>query len=217
MLNNTVILIDFDGTITSEDTNDKLVEVFSNEDVERFMKENDEREMTYIQYMDKLFSKLKITEDEYLRFILNEIEISRGFTEFYEKAKNKNIPIAIISGGFSNGIIPFLKKHGINDAEIYANNLNFQGNNIYLDFHHNRASKCCHIGYCGNCKTLHVNNFRKRFANIIFIGDGITDEPVASLADTVFAKDGLMEYCKEHEIKAIPWNDFCDIENIVFK
>ena len=217
MLKETAIFIDFDGTITSEDTNDKLVEVFSNEEVVKFMKENDEREMTYIEYMDKLFSKLKIREEEYLEFILNEIKLSKGFLEFYENAKNLNIPIAIISGGFSNGIIPFLKKHGIDDAEIYSNHLNFQGNNVSLNFYHERDPKCCNIGYCGNCKTIHVNQFRKRYKKIIFIGDGITDEPVASKADIVFAKDGLLDYCKENHIEYIAWNDFNDIGNIVFK
>ena len=217
MLENVAILIDFDGTITTEDTNDKLVEVFSNEEIIKFMEENNEREMTYIAYMDKLFSKLRITEEEYLEFILNEIELSKGFVEFYEEAKKLKIPIAIISGGFSNGIIPFFQQYGIDDAEIYSNHLNFQGNNVSLDFYHKRDPKCCHFGYCGNCKTIHVNEFRKKYEKIIFIGDGITDEPVASQADIVFAKDGLLDYCKEHNIGAIPWNDFDDIGSIVFK
>lgn len=217
MLKNLAILIDFDGTITTEDTNDKLVQVFSNEEIEKFMKENDEREMTYIGYMDKLFSKLRIREEEYLKFILNEIELSPGFIEFYNEAKKANIPIAIISGGFSNGIIPFFKKHGIDDVEVYANSLNFQGNIISLDFYHKRYPNCCHMGHCGNCKTIHINNFKERYEKVIFIGDGITDEPVASQADIVFAKDGLLAYCKEQDIEAIPWNDFFDIGNIVFK
>lgn len=216
MLNNTAILIDFDGTITTEDTNDKLIKVFTNKKIGKFQRLNNEREMTYVEYMDNLFSKLKITEEEYLEFILNEIELSNGFIEFYEEAKKLNIPIAIISGGFSNGIIPFLKKHGIGDVEIYSNHLNFEDDNISIDFYHNRDPKCCHIGYCGNCKTIHVNEFREKHENIIFIGDGITDEPVASQANIVFAKDGLLDYCKEHDIDAIPWNDFFDIKNEVF-
>lgn len=216
-LKNAAILIDFDGTITTEDTNDKLVRVFWNDKVEEFYKNNDEKDMTYVDFMDTLFSKLKISEEEYLNFILNDIEISPGFIEFYKRAKQLNIPISIISGGFINGIVPFLDKHGINDIEILANKLNFNGENITVDFYHNRDKDCCSIGYCGNCKRKHVKEFKKDHQEIIFIGDGITDEPVASKADLVFAKDGLLEYCNNNNICCIAWKDFFDIERILFK
>lgn len=216
-LNDLAILIDFDGTITTKDTNDKLVEYFCNDDVEEYLMKNNEEDMSYVEFMDGLFSNLKISEEEYLDFILNEIEISRGFVEFYEKAKSLHIPIAVISGGFSNGIIPFLEKHGVYDIEIYSNSLNFKGKDISIDFYHNRDSKCCHIGLCGNCKIKHIKEFKEKYRNIVFIGDGITDEPIANKADIVFAKDRLLDYCKEHGIDCIPWDDFLDINRLIFK
>lgn len=214
-LNDSVILIDFDGTITTEDTNDKLAVEFSNPEVEQFQRENNEREMTYVEYMDNLFSKLKMTEEEYLDFILNEIELTQGFIEFHEKIKKANIHCAIISGGFSNGILPLLNKYGIDDIEVRANKLNFDGKDLSLEFYHNRNPKCCTIGLCGNCKTKHINEFRERYKNIIFIGDGITDEPVASKADIVFAKDTLLDYCNENNLNCLVWDDFFDIDSIL--
>lgn len=216
-LNSAAILIDFDGTITTEDSNDKLVEYFWNDEIEQFYKENNERDMTYVDFMDSLFSKLKITEEKYLDFMLNEIDLAEGFIEFYQKTKELNIPCAIISGGFNNGIIAFLKKYGIEDIEIYANTLNFNGEDITLDFYHNRDPKCCHIGYCGNCKIRHVNEFKKKYGEVIFIGDGITDEPIANRADIVFAKDGLLDFCNKNKIDCIPWNDFFNIKRIIFE
>ncbi len=78
-LKDIAILVDFDGTITREDTNDKLVDYFWNKDIEKFLMENNERDMKYVDFMDELFSNIKITEEEYLDFILNEIEITDGF------------------------------------------------------------------------------------------------------------------------------------------
>ena len=216
-IDKTAILVDFDGTITTEDTNDKLIEYFSNTAVEEFLKNNNERDMTYVDFMDQLFSKLRISEKEYLDFILNEIEISNGFIEFYKQSKELNIPVAIISGGFRNGIVPFLNKYGIDDMKIFANSLKFNKEDMSIEFYHSRDPKCCHIGYCGNCKTKHISYFRNKFQNIIFIGDGITDEPVASQADIVFAKDSLLEYCKEHRIDYIRWEDFIDISKIILR
>ena len=65
-------------------------------------------------------SKVKITEEDYINFILNEIQLADGFYEFYLKARKLNIPLAVVSGGFENGIRPFLKKHGIEEVEILA-------------------------------------------------------------------------------------------------
>ena len=216
-IENTAILVDFDGTITSEDTNDKLIDYFWNDEVGEFLKQNNERDMTYVEFMDTLFSKLKITEERYLDFILNDIEITDGFMEFYSQLGDLGIPIVVISGGFTNGIMPFVKKHGIDEIEVYANSLRFEKENLAIDFYHNRNPRCCHIGYCGNCKTIHLNEFRRRYRQIIFIGDGITDEPVASKADIVFAKDKLLEYCNQHRIDCIPWEDFIDIRKIILK
>ena len=216
-LKDIAILVDFDGTITREDTNDKLVDYFWNKDIEKFLMENNERDMKYVDFMDELFSNIKITEEEYLDFILNEIEITDGFLEFYKKIEEHNIPIAIISGGFDNGIVPFLKKRGIEGIQIYANHLNFNGEDITVDYFHNRDPKCCHIGFCGNCKITHVEEFREKYKKVLFIGDGITDEPIANRADIVFAKDGLLKYCKEHDLDCISWEDFFDVEKIIFK
>lgn len=216
-LGDIAILIDFDGTITTEDTNDKLVEDYWNDDIEKFFRENNERDMKYVEFMDGLFSKIRITEKEYLDFILNEIEMADGFLEFYRKIEKYNIPVAIISGGFDNGIVAFLKKYGIEDIQVYANHLNFNGDSITIDYFHKRDPKCCHIGLCGNCKISHVREFKERYEKVLFIGDGITDEPIASRADIVFAKDGLLRYCKDHDLDCIPWKDFFDIEEILFK
>ncbi|MGN9165917.1 MtnX-like HAD-IB family phosphatase [Tissierellaceae bacterium HCP3S3_D8] len=215
-LKNIAILIDFDGTITIEDTNDKLVEDYWNSDIEEFFMKNNERDMKYVEFMDGLFSNIKITEEEYLDFILSEIDMTRGFLEFYKKVREYNIPIAIISGGFDNGILPFLKKHGIEDVQIYANHLNFNGDNLTIDYFHDRNPECCHIGLCGNCKITHVKEFKERYKKVLFIGDGITDEPIANRADIVFAKEGLLKYCKEHDLDCISWEDFFDVERILF-
>src|SRR5699024_9434105 len=142
------------------------------------------------QYRD-----IGITEEEYTSFMLNKIEISKGFEEFYENIKRHNIPFAIISGGFNNGIIPFLKKHGINDIDVYANSINF-GDEVTLEYYHN-TSDCCKLGACGNCKIKHYENYKEEDNIVIFIGDGVTDRAVAGVADIVFAKDGLLDYCKD--------------------
>lgn len=208
------LLIDFDGTITTTDTNDQLVYNHMNDKIRDLLTK--EEDMNYIEFVDSLLDEVKITEEDYMEFILSDIGISKGFKEFYENAKSNNLPIAIVSGGFHNGIIPFLEKFGIRDIDVYANSLTFSGKDITVTYHDGNNTDCCDMGPCGNCKIQHYKKLKEQGYKVIFIGDGITDQSVAREADVVFAKDGLETFCKENGIEYIPWIDFQDINRIIF-
>lgn len=212
-LDKIAILIDFDGTITRKDSNDLLVEKLLSDRSEEVSQR--EEDLNFMDFFSSLFNEIKITEEEYLEFILREVELAKGFYEFYKKAKSMNIPLAVVSGGFVNGIVPFLNKYNVEDMEVYANKLNFEGDTITIEYYHNIA-ECCHIGSCGNCKVLHYEKYKKDNYKVIFIGDGITDRSVAGKAEIVFAKDGLLKYCNENNIDCITWEDFDDISRIIF-
>lgn len=214
--NELAILVDFDGTITTEDTNNKLVEVYGNETTNRLRKEFREGKLNFPDYFQGEMSELRLTEDEYINFLLEKIEISPGFLEFYKNVKEKGVRIGIISGGFRNGIIPFLKKHGIDDIEIFSNKLIFDGNKPYIKFADGQDLKCCDKGPCGNCKIKHYNRYKKDAKKVIFIGDGTTDMPVAEVAEIVFAKDSLAKYLDKKGIDYIFYKDFRDINKLVF-
>ena len=157
-----------------------------------------------------------IKKEQYLDMILNEVELSPVFIEFYNKTKEKSIPWGVVSGGFRTGIVPFLEKHGIEDIDIYANDLIFNEDYLEIKFKDGEEQDCCDYGPCGNCKIGLYERFKKKYDTVIFIGDGITDKPVANIADIVFAKDSLLDYVEEKRIDHIPWDDFNDINRILF-
>ncbi|HLR35075.1 MAG TPA: MtnX-like HAD-IB family phosphatase [Tissierellales bacterium] len=205
------ILADFDGTITEIDTNLKLISTFAEEKHEEIRELYNEGKMDLLSSIRLQYKYIKLTEEEYIDFILNEINITEGFVEFYKNIKNKNIPFAIVSGGFENGIKPFLNKYGIYDAEIYANKFIFNDKDMEVKFY-DEKQKCKYSKEpCGNCKVKHYENYKKDNEQVIFIGDGWTDRCVAHEADIIFAKEGLLDYCKENNIDCIPWENFNDI------
>ncbi len=216
-LNRSAILIDFDGTITTEDTNDKIFKVYGSKNRDEIRAKFKEDKLSFPQYFQTVMGKVRLTEEEYKRFLLEEIELSPGFLEFYKKAKERSIKIGIISGGFENGIIPFLEKYGIDDIDIFANKLVFQGDRPSIEFLDGQDTQCCPKGPCGNCKIKHYYEYKEENKNIIFIGDGLTDMPVANLAEIVFAKDSLATYLDEKDIPYIAYEDFNDINKILFK
>jgi 2-hydroxy-3-keto-5-methylthiopentenyl-1-phosphate phosphatase len=215
-LKDVAILVDFDGTITTKDTNDILVRKYGNEKVRELNNKYNQGKIDLIDLFNGVFSEIKLTEKEYIDFILNGFELSDGFIEFYRQVKSYNIPFAIVSGGFDNGIIPLLKKHGIEDVTILSNHLIFNGQDITVRFH-DKDLNCCEYGPCGNCKVNHYRNFKEKYKDAIYIGDGSTDKKVANIASLVFAKDTLLKYCISNGISHIPWNDFNDINRILFE
>ncbi len=213
VLGNIAILVDFDGTITSKDTNVLLVKRYMNDAIKHLLEIRDK--LNYMEYLDLLFKEIKISEKEYINLILERVQIAEGFIDFYNNIKNNNIPFAILSGGFDNAIIPLLGKYDIKDINVYANTLKFDGCNITVNYFHGDVN-CCDMGPCGNCKVKHFEKFKEDNYKVIFIGDGFTDRAIAEKADIVFAKDGLLKYCSENDINCIEWTDFNDINKVIF-
>lgn len=217
-LKNFAILVDFDGTITTVDTNDKLTQVYGNNVIPKLWQSYNEGEIDFLTLIDLQFREFKLTEEEYTNFILTEFDLTEGFIEFYKNIEKNHIPFAVVSGGFHNGIVPFLNKYGIEDVDIFANSFIFNGNNMRAKIYDEGDTiDCSGYGPCGNCKVRHYNRYKEKYETVIFIGDGTTDQCVAQIADVIFAKDKLLDYCKRNQIECRPWEDFNDINKIIFK
>lgn len=213
-LEKTIILSDFDGTITTFDTNIRLFDKYGDEKIVKPTREKyysgelDLKALTKIQ-----FKHLDMSEREYLDYILTDIRLSPGFESFYSMLQKKGIPFKIVSGGFSNGIEAFMKKHGFEEIPIYSNELIFNGKDIqvkYYDEEHFRD--IIHSNSYIDCKVEIVNNYKKEYEHIVFVGDGSTDIYIADQVDVLFAKDYLAKYCDENNIDYIPWEDFYDMK-----
>jgi len=100
-LKDIAILVDFDGTITTEDTNDVLENKYASEKVKELGKLYDRGEIDLINLFNSLFSEIKLTEEEYIDFIVNGFQLTDGFIDFYNNVKSHNIEFAIVSGGLS--------------------------------------------------------------------------------------------------------------------
>lgn len=208
-----VIISDFDGTITIQDSNDLLFKNLGN-------KENEYIEKLYIdgkigtkEGMIKHFETMKLSEEDYTRFIDREIHIDKAFKDFCIKAEKKNILIVIVSGGFWNAIEMILRKEDIKVNEIYANRLIFNGNKAEPNFLHEIESCNGNFKTCGNCKLFYLDKYKTLGKKVIFIGDGLTDRCIAKGADIVFAKGSLENYCRENNIEYIKYNNFKDVIN----
>lgn len=212
-LDNVIVLSDFDGTVTTFDTNVRLYEIYGDrETIDENRKKYYNQEIDLKTLSNKNFSSLGITKEIYLDYMLTEIKLQKGFKRFYNNLKEHKIPFVIVSGGFITGIEAFLEKHNLQEVTSHAHRLIFKDSQVKIEHYEDkhfphRTNKKDYIDF----KLEILRNYKKIHDKVVFLGDGITDINVADKSDHLFAKDYLEEYCIENKIEYIKWEDFYDI------
>src|SRR4051812_41497303 len=56
--------------------------------------------------------------------------------------------------------------------------------------------RCCPCSSCGTCKQAPIKDARRRGRTTVFVGDGVSDRKAALLADVLFAKGRLADWCE---------------------
>ena len=208
-----VIVSDFDGTITHEDSNALLAEVCGNS-------VNAQVEIDFIggvidnrEAFRRHFDALLITLDEYKDFIKSYINIDPEFDTFLEKTRKRGVSLYIVSAGFRQAVETVLGKERLEDVEVYANRLSGEP---FLTPTFATENPVCNkpFGPCGNCKRDCINIIKQKSGKkVLYIGDGITDRCAAGEADILYAKSSLAEYCDDMGISYVPFTDFKDVTN----
>lgn len=96
-----IFFTDFDGTITQQDSNDYMTDNLGfgvalrkqgNQDVLYGRR-------TFRDSFREMLDSVKTPFDKCLEILLQNITLDPGFKEFYEWARENNVPIVILSGG----------------------------------------------------------------------------------------------------------------------
>jgi 2-hydroxy-3-keto-5-methylthiopentenyl-1-phosphate phosphatase len=208
-------LCDFDGTVAPSDIGRALVERFSPGDPER---RRDllalwrsgaigHRELTVGQC-----GMMRVTAAEALAFARG-FGLDPHFAGFARAVLARGDRVLIVSEGFDFYVQDQLDRAGLGDLPWAANRARFEGDRMIPSFPHGAApdeagSGC---GRCGNCKAQHARRARAAGDQVVLVGDGLSDRCAAELADTVLARDGLLAWCRERGIAAVPFDDFAGV------
>lgn len=217
-----VIFCDFDGTITFQDIGNIILNRFTQTRWDSLDKEFISGRIGSMAAYQRIAPYIKAGRDDVEGFIEDSFNLDEAFPLFIQNCQaNKDLPV-ILSDGFDIYIRILLEKKGLNEKVTYkANQWIFEeGGRVSFSFpYHNPGCKV-DGGLCGNCKLKHLfeaaNQKGPGYSRIVYIGNGYSDRCPVSQADLVLAKDGLKEYCIEKGIKFLPFNDFYDVNSILF-
>ncbi len=201
-------LLDFDGTVATEDVGHQVLVHFGDDEV----KEIDDRwvagEITTRERAEAQFALMNITEDELVEFV-DGFELDPFFGEFCRYCRAAGIEFEIVSDGFDFYIERLLRRAGLGEIPVTCNTLEFVDGCIRLDFPHEQEGD----GRYGVAKDVFVKRARAEVEVVGYAGDADSDKPVAGVADVLFAKEkkALARHCEKEGIDYTSYTHFGDI------
>lgn len=213
-------ILDFDGTITLQDTGHVLFDNYGCGKERR--KELDSmigKEKSFREASEEMWNSLNVTLDRGLDTLKKKLTIDKDFVPFLDYVTSHHIPFAVISAGLKpllrGALNEFLGPEESAKINIISNNalISKDGKDWKPLWLHD-----CELGHD---KAKSIKDFKAKCLSsagkvplIIFIGDGVSDLAAASQADVLFARKGLKleEFCIEHQIPYIPYDSFADIK-----
>ncbi|GAA5971273.1 hypothetical protein JCM3765_000968 [Sporobolomyces pararoseus] len=223
-----IVFSDFDGTITTRDSNDCATDElgFGLEKRRQLNLEILNGTKTFRdgfkEMLDSVCENGHSFENvvEYLR---KEIKLDPGFKVFFDYCKSQKIPVVIVS----SGMVPIIRAIltnliGTEDASkipIIANDveyLNETGSKWTIKYKHPESG----FGHDKSRATAPYRDLKHK-PTLFFCGDGVSDLSAARAADLLFVKvienhtNDLQVHCDREQIPYVPFSQFEQVKDVV--
>lgn len=198
-----IIFVDFDGTITTEDTLDGAMRLFvSKEEYDKKYREMIQGSITLSEALHLVFDNTPSSRFSEMMEYIYKVSTRDGFAEFLDEMKALGIPVVVISGGLRQLLEVKIGKYKEWFLGMHYVDLDISGDNMRLVSQYDDGKEVLK-------KTEIMAQYDYQTA--ICIGDSYTDINMAAASDVVFARDILADYLKKEGKPFISWNDFYDI------
>jgi 2,3-diketo-5-methylthio-1-phosphopentane phosphatase len=188
------VLLDFDGTISSVDTTDLLLERFADPAWHAIEDDWKAGRIGSRECMVRQIDLVRATPAEMDAFIAT-VEIDPGFPGFVDRFRGLGHTLTVLSDGLDRTIRTVLDRADMN-LPYFANHLQWRGGDRWrLTFPHAKGT-CSTLA--GNCKCGFADGRPREIT--IMVGDGRSDFCVAERADLVLAKGSLLQHCRENDL-----------------
>ncbi len=191
------IVVDWDGTVTEEDTLHAAIARFGDLGVFRALESEIGRRLSLREVIALEMTTIAAPLDDVVAFLVDTVALRPGFRELVER----HDPL-VVSMGFHELITPLLERDGI-AARVIANRLDPAPEGWRALF---REQETCSV--CGEpCKRSDVAALN----GFVYVGDGFSDRCVAGVASRVFARDGLATYLAANGVTFERFTDFHEL------
>ncbi len=216
-MNPLAIVCDFDGTATLEDTADALS--IAAIGYERWKRANDAYQagaFPFEQLLREIFEPIGFGPEEVRAFALAHVRFRPGFERLIRACRGRDVPFVLASGGLDIYIRPALELLPADLREglvLRANHAEYGPGRLVLSYPYQDAPGAC--GTCGSCKGAVVKELRARGRRVIAVGDGNADRCMADVADRLFARGRLLDWCRSTGRACTPFETLDAVADLV--
>jgi 2,3-diketo-5-methylthio-1-phosphopentane phosphatase len=204
----TEVFVDFDGTITDLDTFDVLVREYAGDAAwNAFEVGLDDHNLTIREVLAAEAALVRVPFETGAALLDERVAVDPTFADFAAFCTRHAIPLTIVSSGAASIIERRLRRIGIADATIVANEIDASDYERGWKFVFRDDSENA------NDKAALVRAAKARGSATIFVGDGRSDYAAALEADRRFVKrDRFLErYLRELGVPFESFDRFGDI------
>jgi 2-hydroxy-3-keto-5-methylthiopentenyl-1-phosphate phosphatase len=201
-----LIQCDFDGTITEEDVSFALLDTFAQGDWREWFQHYRQNRISVGEFNTRAFAMVKASKKELLEVVWSKTRVRAGLHELVDYCRSRGFRFVIVSNGLDFYIKAILEDANLGDIEVYAARTRF----------YRRGLKVQYIGPDGiplmsDFKEAYAKLFLKQGHRLVYVGNGPSDVAPALHAHRVFARDGMLDSCREMNLECTPFNDLNDI------
>jgi len=202
------VLLDFDGTISLDDTGDTLLaRLFDDHALTARM---DELYMSGEKGSRELIAwdmEVLPREPEVLLHEVDGLALDEGLVELVTAVQAVGGALEIVSDGVGFHVERMLGRLDLPDLPVATNasTLGEGGAGVSFPYGH---PKCL---ACGTCKRERIRRHQAAGRAVVFVGDGPSDRYAAHHADVIFAKAALASWCEVENIPYEPWERLADV------
>ncbi|KAG6049426.1 hypothetical protein E4U17_006838 [Claviceps sp. LM77 group G4] len=217
-----IFFTDFDGTVTTSDSNDYMTDNLGF-GVEKRTQGNKDvlfGKMHFRDSFQEMMDSITTPYNECIELLLKKIKLDPGFKEFYDWSRENNVPIVILSGGMTpiiRALLDNLLGPGW-DIQIVSNDVKpREGKSINekagwtIEFHDDSIH--------GHDKSIEIRKYSSlpNRPVMFYAGDGVSDLSAAKETDLLFAKadKDLVTYCENEHVPFVTFKDWTSISQTV--
>ncbi len=210
---NILILCDFDGTVSTKDTVNRLIrEHLDSPDWRFHVKRYMRGEIGSREVYEAVAPLMRMSQADLDEFVTHHATLDPCFPSFLLWAEEMSIDVKIVSDGFDATIETLFRRNNLELPEILANRLIFlPDKRVTIESPY--AGQDC--GRCGTCKRGVIEGFRDTYQKIVLVGDGESDRHAAEAADLVVALKDLFVYCAKKGLPAVRAESFEEIPRLL--
>jgi len=198
------VFLDFDGTITVEETFVKLLKHFAPELSAELLPEMYALRLTLRDGVRQLLESIPSSRYQEMLEFSRGAEIRPGFAELLDFLDARNVPAVVVSGGVTDVVRTILGPLALRLQGLHAVDLDRSGPHL-------RALSDSEAGTELVSKVDVMDRYPAE--ERVAVGDSVTDLNLAQAAEVVFARGRLCDYLDERKVFYRRWDDFFSIRN----